>query len=354
MSSKILLCLLISASGIISFANVNNEYLVLKPSNLIKSNRRTDPLNGPKKMTLSEEQVRALQTQGFLVEKNHTFQMVPGEVPTYGPKETIIWPLSLIQADKTHLLPNGKGQGVRICLINTGIDQTRLTLKGSVIEGRNFLPEGDPNDLSDAFLEYGTNIAQVMVGSPQGAFVGVAPEAKLVIAKVFDKQGATLDRIIEAITYCRSRSDILHLSFGGRSSESQILNSILANLRERGITIFAGGSNNGPNLTYPANNSSVVAVGSVDHKGHVPEFSARDARLGCVAPGIRILVPDITGRMREVSGPGYAAAMVVGVDAIRRSRGASRLHYRDLGLSPMEQGQGLIDALLTATDTDLE
>lgn len=167
-------------------------------------------------------------------------------------KETVVWPLSLIQADKAHQLPNGKGQGVRICLIDTGVDQNRQGLPGVVLEGRNFLADGDSSDFSDSFPEHGTNLAEVIAGRPFGSFSGVAPEAKLVVAKVFDENGAgSMSSIIDALGYCMNRADIINMSFGG-AVDSEILSTIMTTVKERGVTLIAAAGNTGDTLIFPA------------------------------------------------------------------------------------------------------
>lgn len=327
----------------------DSEYLILPPQSKNFSFRMGIPR--PTRALLNQEQVANLQRGGYLVERNQVFFPLASDpsLPT-GIKTNVVWPLALIQADKAHTLPQGKGEGVRICMIDTGIDQTHPGLRGTVLEGRNFISKSSSDDLSDAavFLNHGTKVAQVIVGQQQAGFEGVAPAAKLIIAKVFDENGATMDKIIDALGYCMNRADIINMSFGGDSAGSKILSSILNTLKLRGVTIFAAAGNNGGPLVYPAWDSSVSAVGVVDQFGKTPFYSAFDSRLGFVAPGHAIPIPDAHGNFTAMSGSSFAAAIASGIEAIRRSRGARQLEFRDLGIRPEQQGRGLIDALLTS------
>lgn len=333
--------------GTIVTAKADSEYLVFHPAAIKNSLKMT--LELPKKMNLSHEQVTYLQQQGFLVEKNQKFYLLNDRAPDLGVKETTVWPLSLIQADKAHKLPNGQGQGVRICLIDSGVDQNRQGLRGVIREGRNFLAVGDPSDFSDSLsFEHGSMVAELVSGQPFGRFSGVAPQASLIVAKVIDENGSgSMSSIIDALGYCMNRADIISMGFGGET-KSEIVSTLLKAIKDRGVSLFAAAGNTGASLVFPANDPSVIAVGTVDRDSKVPAYASRDVRLGFVAPGHNIPVPDKHGRLAQVSGSSFAVSFATGVEAIRRSRGTASLEFRDLGLPREEQGAGLIDALMTA------
>ena len=126
------------------------------------------------------------------------------------------------------------------------------------------------------------------------------------------------------------------------------MSTLLKAIKDRGVSLFAAAGNTGASLVFPANDPSVIAVGAVDRDSKVPAYASRDVRLGFVAPGHNIPVPDKYGRLAQVSGSSFAVSFATGVEAIRRSRGTASLEFRDLGLPREEQGAGLIDALMTA------
>jgi subtilisin family serine protease len=284
------------------------------------------------------------------------FHLHENQETGFSEKIVVVWPLKIIRADLAHQLPGGQGQGVRICLIDSGLDQTMPNLKDVVIEGRNFLDNENADDLTDSEHRHGTNIAQILVGRARAGFSGVAPAAKLVIAKVFDHQGkATRKDVIEALTYCADRADIINLSFNVDSEINQLGNSpsglslTMAMAKSKGLSLFAPASQEEKGSNASFLDPSVYVVGAVDRQGRLPDFIREtQPQLSFLAPGIRIPILNKAGGYSFVTGNEYSAAMETGVEAIRRSRGASALGFRDLGLPDRAQGEGLIDALETA------
>jgi subtilisin family serine protease len=276
------------------------------------------------------------------------------------PLSTVVWPLEMINADKAHKLPNGQGEGIQICMIDSGIDIKNPYLKDAILGGRSFTNEKDPDNFADdGVYTFGTWIATLLVGqSPENAhhkFSGVAPKAKIWIAKVYDSRSQTeILSVAKALLYCSERSSIINISLSAYM-ESPALHGIIEELRKKGITIIAGGNTINPGdpkmgLSYPAADPFVYAVGAVNEHSEISKISPKDSRLDMVAPGESIPIPQADGKIINFNGTGFASAFVTGVEAIRQARKAKTLKFRDLGQTTEQQGQGLIDAYLTATD----
>lgn len=256
------------------------------------------------------------------------------------------WPFRMIRADGVHSLPNGQGEGVKICLLATGVDTSWPALEGVVIEGKNFVVGQDSRDLAEPH-SYGSLLASVIAGQRQEHFVGVAPKAKIVVAKVFDGLGSTdVDTLIQGFDYCLQKSDVIYLGFGG-SQNNVSMDSLFAQATLNGKTLIAAGGNGGASLCWPAKDKHVKAIGVVDQNMKVPSYSPKDSRLQFVAPGHQVPVWISQGKFKLVTGSGFSAAIVIGVEALRRSTGASSLRGYDLGLPTEQQGHGLIDAEAT-------
>lgn len=317
-------------------------------------------------LNLSEEKVRKLSDRGLTVEENNKFYLQPASVASVefsgfaGTLSTVVWPLETIHGDKAHELPQGNGEGVSVCLVDTGVDKSNPYLQGVILGGRNFIDDTRPEDFSDSGpIPLGTWVAMLIAGqrlSPlKDSFVGVAPGAKLWIAKAYDeKSGATMASVAKALIYCGERSTVINISLGSYV-ESPMLHGIIEELKSKGISIFApagNGSGRSPKgtMSYPGSDPMVIGVGSVNAAATLSQFSPIDERLDVVAPGEGIPIPGLTGDIGLYTGTSFSSAIVAGVEAIRQSRKTNQLKFQNLNLPRSQQGQGLIDALLTATD----
>ncbi len=266
------------------------------------------------------------------------------------PTSNPVWPLEVMNVDRAHNLPNGQGEGVRICLIDTGVNLRHPALKDVIAEGTNFTPEGEPNNFED-MNGHGTWLATTIAGQPLAGMVGVAPKAKLVIAKILDKTGSgSFESVVKALEYCTKRADIINMSFGGVSNLSPQISELMAKMKLSGITLFAASGNiTGDKLSFPSSDDSVLAIASVSKDLQIPSFSPVSSKLAFVSPGVNIpvLMEDLT--IKSYSGSSFSAAYSSGVEAIRRSRHQSTvLKARTLGYPANQQGQGLIDAYLSS------
>lgn len=277
-----------------------------------------------------------LRRSGYLVERN--LRMEPFS-------SSSSWGLSAIGSPKANQLADGSGEGVVVCLVDSGVDLKHPSLAKKVVEARNFTEEGDPGDVSDGF-GHGTFMAGIVAGRDVGNFRGVAPEAEILVAKVFTRAGqGTFHSIAKGIQFCIGRADVINLSLGS-SADSVVVRSVIEDAIKQGVTVVAAAGNTSP-VAFPARVPGVIAVGASDHNNLVAPSSARGSELSLVAPGVNVFGP-VPGGYGLLSGTSVAAAFTSGVEAIRRSRGRASIESRDLGFQDVEQGRGLVDAYSTA------
>lgn len=220
-----------------------------------------------------------------------------------------------------------KGQGVKVGIIDTGIDYTHKMLGGSgsveeykaidsvkgsasfpnakVVGGRDFVganfstsshlysnhvPVPDENPID--YDGHGTHVAGTVGGLGDGVktYNGAAPEAELYALKVFgDGGGSTADTVvIAALEYSvdpngdlktDDRLDVINMSLGGGYGEQHSLYSIaLKNLQKGGVVAVASAGNSGavPNITgAPASSQAALSVAaSIDYSEHNITFAA--------------------------------------------------------------------------------
>ncbi|KAJ7647008.1 subtilisin-like protease [Roridomyces roridus] len=180
------------------------------------------------------------------------------------------------------------GQGVKIGIIDTGVDYTHPLLGGGfgpgfkIFKGADLVgdaydggntPNPGPNPL-DQCNGHGTHVAGIIGASPNNTldFSGVASSASLAAYRVFGCYGATTDAIISQalIMAYNDEMDIMTLSIGAASGWSEATASVVAErmvAQGRAVTVSAGNDGReGPWYTSePAGGIGVISVGSVDN-----------------------------------------------------------------------------------------
>ena len=171
------------------------------------------------------------------------------------------------------------GEGVKVCIVDTGIDISHPDLSHSKLSGfRDFYSE------KEAVRDIGTNshgtlMAGLLVAN--GSFTGSAPEVSLSIAIALGPDGKSANErmVSQAIRWCRisQDSDIISLSLGtAPGSSSSTSSDTLVAVREaldEGVFVIAAAGNRDPQQNFsdvssPATLSGVIAVGAHDKNGN--------------------------------------------------------------------------------------
>lgn len=335
---------------IIFFATffAEGSYLIYKPLQRREGLERS-PLQRMENLSL--DQAQGLRRQGFLVEKDQavyllqaswrrglSLRMSEGGGGGGGTVEPPVWPLAAIRVPEAHQLPNSKGNGVQICMVDSGVNHQHPSLREALREGRSFVDQ----DMSDP-IGHGTMVATLMVGRTKD-FPGVAPEATLSVAKVVKTDGSSsVGALAEGFRWCMERGHIINLSLGFYR-DSEIMKDLFEEARRRGITVVVAAGNDPRGILPSAQQESVISVGAANYQGFLSSFSSRGRELDLVAPGEQIPLLEPNGLFSMRSGTSLSAALVTGVEAIRRSRGAARIQTK-----LVSEGQpALIDAYETA------
>ncbi|MEU0646438.1 S8 family peptidase [Streptomyces umbrinus] len=242
------------------------------------------------------------------------------------------------------------GKGVRIAVLDTGVDATHPDLKDQVVAARNFTPSPDATDK----YGHGTHVASIAAGtgaaSPAGsagAFKGVAPGAELLNGKVLDDEGSGDDSgILAGIEWAAEQgADVVNLSLGGGDAPGlDPLETAVDKLSaDKGILFAVSAGNDGEfgeqTIGSPGSAESALTVGAVDGDDKLAEFSSRGPRVGdggikpdVTAPGVDITAAAAPGSVIEqevgqnpegyltISGTSMAAPHVAGAAAILKQR----------------------------------
>lgn len=237
------------------------------------------------------------------------------------------------------------GRGVKVAVVDTGVDLSHPDLEGRVSVARNFVPSGDETFTSDA---HGTAIAGVIAARANNGIgiAGIAPEAELLALKAcWPDPPASRQAICDSYTLARaldfailSGAQVLNLSLAG--PEDPLLERLLRRAEEKGLVAVAAVDESGA-APFPASVPSVIAVRAaplVPAGGEALDPAAggsSDRALS--APGADILTTGPRGTYDFFSGSSLAAAHVSGVAALllEHRPGLTTAELRRLLASPV-------------------
>jgi subtilisin family serine protease len=203
------------------------------------------------------------------------------------------------------------GAGVRIAVLDTGVDQTHPDLATQEIAERNFTDEPDNVDHSG----HGTHVASIAAGTGAkagGTYRGVAFGASILDAKVLDGTGAGRDSwIIAGMEWAAEQgAKVANLSLGNEDTEGvdPLEAAVDALSAERGMLFVAAAGNSGIDVTTvdsPGSADAALSVGAVDRQDRLAVFSNRGPRLGDDA-----IKPDLTAPGTDIIAAGAAGGVI--------------------------------------------
>ncbi|MFB9346057.1 S8 family serine peptidase [Streptomyces heliomycini] len=267
------------------------------------------------------------------------------------------------------------GKGVRIAVLDTGVDATHPDLKGQVTASKNFSPAATAGDK----VGHGTHVASIAAGTgarSKGAYKGVAPGAKILNGKVLDDAGYGDDSgILAGMEWAAAQgADIVNMSLGGGDTpEVDPLEAAVDKLSaEKGVLFAIAAGNEGPqSVGSPGSADAALTVGAVDDKDGLADFSSTGPRVGdgaikpdVTAPGVDITAASATGNdiakevgekpagYMTISGTSMATPHVAGAAAILKQqhpewtyaelKGALTGSTKGGAYTPFEQGSGRV------------
>jgi subtilisin len=229
--------------------------------------------------------------------------------------QVIDWGVSMVQAPQMWSLT--KGDGIKVAILDTGIDINHPDLAANLVKGMNFTT-ADSNDFFDK-QGHGTHCAGIIAGIDNGiGVVGVAPNAKLYIGKVLGDNGSgDINAIIRGIDWAISEKvDIISMSLGCSQDPGQEFHDAVIRARAAGIVIVAASGNENTHVGWPAVYEECIAVGAVDQTFGRAGFSNFGQELDITAPGVDIFSTYPVSQYAKLSGTSMATPMVAGVIAL--------------------------------------
>ena len=249
------------------------------------------------------------------------------------------WSLQAMEAEKAWELSD-QGSQARVLVIDTGVMVNHPSLKSNIEEVRNFVPNPttgiiDPLDVAER-IEHGTHMAGIIAGvsSPSLKFSGVAPKAKLLVARVCGSKNCDSEAVLKAIEWGISKGvDIINISLGDKTPPTDAELAAYEKAEKAGILVVAASGNGYKpstsvgNVYYPAKLDTVLAVGGIHHLLDRMSMSSYGPELDIVAPGDSILSTTFYSPGAKTEFQSSKGSKVIRSQQLL-GRGASYNHFR--------------------------
>ncbi len=235
--------------------------------------------------------------------------------------------------------PNLTGEGVNVGILDTGIDAAHKDLAGKVVIFKDFVGKK-----SAAYDDHGhgTHVAGTIAGgNTSGTSIGVAPNTKLTVAKVFSSSGsASTAEILAAMQWMadpdnnpqtKDQPALVSNSWGGGSpsaskspADDAFCMAVETWIKLGIMPVFAAGNSGSGKGTVniPGACPAALAVGATDFSDVIASFSSRGPavwKTGSVikplvsAPGVKILSSMPGGGYGTMSGTSMATPHTSGL-----------------------------------------
>ena len=325
MNIKILVILLVMGLVLGTYSISNSALAVSQETGKLVPSDKTSPPTSPPGLeksgmtrvissTTSEQEISDIQQKGCSVihRLNHatSFFCPSGAVKTLDNVRPvrIFQPHDLdadiqIQADRVWNELEFDGSGVKVAILDTGVQILHAELSNSIPLTRDFTFQGGDNL---DFNGHGTHVSGIVtadgvfkISGTSNLATGVAPGAVIIVGKVCGSSGCPEDAIIAGIEWAQDQgADVMNLSLGGGLSsdldcdaDGDLTVDAVNDAVASGIvvTISSGNDNSKRAVSYPGCASGAIAVGAVNSSDKVARFSNSGPALDIVAPGVSIL-----------------------------------------------------------------
>ena len=265
----------------------------------------------------SAQALQSFATLGNGVNASHARDSEP-----YAHLQANLAPMDVMQAHRVT-----RGDGVRIAVIDTGVDISHPDLKGRIVEQRDFATAAPAAIAASGGQtlppeRHGTAVAGIIAARDDNrlGIIGVAPAARILALRACWPMHASDARAVcNTFTLAQAlsaaidlRADVVNLSLSGPSDP--LLSRLVAAGIERGI-VYVGAANADAPPGFPASVPGMIRVASTGH-----EAAVVDSSQALRAPGDEILTLTPAGGYDFYSGSSVAAASVSGGAALLLAR----------------------------------
>ncbi|ALN86019.1 subtilisin amylosacchariticus [Lysobacter capsici] len=260
-------------------------------------NFQFDKLNAAVLTLPSADAIKALRA-------NPEVESVEIDYPRYPMAQSVPYGIDQVQArdawdvnrDGTIDAGAATGAGIKVCVIDSGINSTHEDFAGVALTG---YPTGWNTDT----CSHGTHVAGTIAAANNATgVVGVSPgKVSLHIIKIFGSNGYNgsghgqcswtySSTLVDAAQRCASAgAKVINMSLGGANSSTTERNAFQTLANNGVLSIAAAGNSGNATLSYPASYPSVVSVAAVDQNNVKASFSQFNAEVELSGPGVDTL-----------------------------------------------------------------
>ncbi len=202
-----------------------------------------------------------------------------------------------------------KGNGVKVAILDTGINLNQPDLSGKVVAEKVFLSSPSPSTDTSSVEDqngHGTHVAGILAADTNNGIgvAGVCPGCQLIIGRILDDKGdGTTSDSVAAITWAADQgAKVINMSLGTPDSSTESLYAQAVSYAEsKGAVVVAAAGNCGGSdyiqegcteqneTTYPAGVPGAISVGATTNTDTKASYSNYGSSVGIAAPGDNIL-----------------------------------------------------------------
>ncbi|WP_273024760.1 S8 family serine peptidase [Rheinheimera sp.] len=178
-----------------------------------------------------------------------------------------------VYQSQANLVNFNAGAGMKVCVIDSGLDRSNIDFNWGNITGDNDSGTGrwDVNG-----GPHGTHVAGTVGAADNGVgVIGMAPGVAMHIIKVFNAEGwgYSSDLAYAAQKCTAAGANIITMSLGGGGANSTESNAFATFTNNGGLVLAAAGNDGNNVRSYPAGYPSVMMIGANDADNNIADFS---------------------------------------------------------------------------------